>query len=135
MAELDHMLAHLEPVLDMREFGFALLPHTRDIPAGIVPFAIIGEDEGRTLIAPAAELAAHGIDLVPGWAKISLRLQSSLAAVGLTAAIASRLAEAGISANVIAGYFHDHVFVPWARRHEAVAILLDGSVPPPQDGE
>lgn len=128
------MLAHLEPALDAREFGFALLPHGREVPAGIVPFAIIGEDEGRTLIAPVAELAAHAIDVAPGWAKISLRLQSSLAAVGLTAAIAGRLAEAGISANMIAGYLHDHVFVPWARRDEALAILLGFGAPPPQDG-
>jgi hypothetical protein len=103
------------------------------VPAGIVPFAIIGEDEGQTLVAPVAQLAAHAIDLAPGWAKISLRLQSSLEAVGLTAAIAGRLAEAGISANMIAGYLHDHVFVPWARREEALAIL-GGGAPPPQDG-
>lgn len=50
-------------------------------------------------------------------------MHSSLEAVGLTAAVAARLAEPGISANVVAGFFHDHVFVPWARREEAVEAL------------
>ena len=52
-------------------------------------------------------------------------MQSALAAVGLTAAIATALAKVGISANVIAGYHHDHIFVPWSRRYEALAILAD----------
>jgi len=43
--------------------------------------------------------------------------------VGLTAAIARVLAGKGISANVVAGFYHDHVFVPWARRDDAMAVL------------
>jgi hypothetical protein len=54
---------------------------------------------------------------------ISLTIHSSLAAVGLTAAIASALAEQGISANVVAAYFHDHLFVPWEQRLQAMAVL------------
>ena len=58
-----------------------------------------------------------------GWARITLGVQSSLAAVGLTARVATILAERGIAANVIAGYHHDHVFVPWDRRDEALQAL------------
>jgi hypothetical protein len=43
--------------------------------------------------------------------------------VGLTARIATGLAEQGISANVVAGLRHDHFFVQWQRRDEAMAIL------------
>ena len=58
-----------------------------------------------------------------GWARITLGVQSSLAAVGLTARVATVLAERGIAANVIAGCHHDHVFVPWDRRDEALQAL------------
>ena len=54
---------------------------------------------------------------------IRLGAHSSLAAVGLTAAVSGRLAERGISANVIAAYHHDYVFVPADRAEEALAAL------------
>ena len=57
------------------------------------------------------------------WARISLGVHSSLEAVGLTAALSTRLADAGISANVIAALRRDHFFVPWDRRDEALAVL------------
>ena len=48
---------------------------------------------------------------------------SSLAAVGLTAAVAAALTEVGISANVVAAFHHDHVFVPLGRAAEALTCL------------
>jgi uncharacterized protein len=50
-------------------------------------------------------------------------VHSDLAAVGLTAAFAGALASEGISCNVIAGFHHDHLFVPWERRADAMAAL------------
>jgi hypothetical protein len=58
---------------------------------------------------------------VAGW--ITLRVTSALDAVGLTAAVAGELAQAGLSCNVIAGYHHDHLFVPYDRAPSAVAVL------------
>jgi hypothetical protein len=58
-----------------------------------------------------------------GWARITLNVHSSLAAVGLTAAVSQALAGAGIPANIVAAACHDHVFVPWDRRADALAIL------------
>ena len=75
-------------------------------------FALIREHEGVTVIRPGQ-----------GWARITLGVQSSLAAVGLTARVAAALAERGISANIVAAFRHDHVFVPWDRRVEAMAAL------------
>ena len=46
-------------------------------------------------------------------------------AVGLTGTISAALAGPGISANVGAGFYHDHVFVPWERRLEAMAALRE----------
>ena len=54
---------------------------------------------------------------------VTLRVHSSLAAVGLTAAVATALTGVGISCNVVAGYFHDHLFVPVDRGQEAVEVL------------
>jgi hypothetical protein len=54
---------------------------------------------------------------------ITLEVHSSLEAVGFLAAIATRLAAAGIGVNPVAGYFHDHLFVPEARAEEAMRLL------------
>nr|WP_281367504.1 ACT domain-containing protein [Sphingomonas chungangi] len=77
-------------------------------------FAIVCEDEGLTVIAPrnAGE-----------WARISLSVHSSLSAVGLSAAMAKALADRNISCNIVAGCYHDHLFVPWPRRQDAMAAL------------
>lgn len=58
-----------------------------------------------------------------GWARITLTVHSSLAAIGLTAAVSQALAAGGIPANIIAAFHHDHIFVPWDRRAEALAVL------------
>ena len=75
---------------------------------------MIREDEGLTAIRAHPE---------GEWARISLEVQSSLDAVGLTAALSNTLAEAGISANIVAALRHDHLFVPWDRREDAMARL------------
>ncbi len=77
-------------------------------------FALIREEEGWTIVLP---------DPAGDWARISLTVHSDLAAVGLTAAISGALAAAGIAANVVAGFHHDHILVPWERRQEALDIL------------
>ena len=117
---LSALLEGMEPLLHPGDYGFATVA---TVPAGLRPFAVIAEDEGLTLVAMSADLAAAGIAHQGGWARISLTVHSDLAAVGLTAAIAGALTEAGISANVIAGYFHDHFFVQAARADEAMAVL------------
>jgi hypothetical protein len=82
----------------------------------------VAEAEGLTVIAPLAAVRAAGMVSDP-WARISLTVQSDLAAVGLTAAFAGALGAQGISCNVIAGVHHDHLFVQWERRFDAMAAL------------
>lgn len=129
-ADLAILLASMRPVLSLTPYGFGELPPDADIPAGLRPFATVAEAEALTIVAPAAELDAHGIGYQPGWARISLSVHSDLAAVGLTAAIAAALADEGISANVIAGSRHDHLFVPWDRRRDAMHVLAALSATP-----
>ena len=54
-------------------------------------------------------------------------MRSSLVAVGFLATVCSRLAEVGISVNPVSGFHHDHLFVPWDRREEAMAVLERGA--------
>ncbi|WP_035803335.1 ACT domain-containing protein [Kitasatospora mediocidica] len=93
------------------------------VPAGVVPVVSVAEPEGLTLVVRLEEAEAAGLryDFVAGW--ITLRVHSALEAVGLTAAVAQRLTEAGLSCNVVAGFHHDHLFVPYERAAEAVALL------------
>ncbi|MGZ8283991.1 MAG: ACT domain-containing protein [Allosphingosinicella sp.] len=107
--DLARLIAALEPRLDDMQYAFEAAADP--LLTGEV-FAFIREAEAVTLVRPGR-----------GWARITLGVQSSLVAVGLTARVASALAERGIAANVIAGLHHDHVFVPWDRRDEAMQAL------------
>jgi hypothetical protein len=70
-----------------------------------------------------AEQAGLSFDYVAAW--ITLNVHSALEAVGLTAAFATALGQAGISCNVIAGYYHDHLFVGQADAERAMQVLRD----------
>lgn len=87
------------------------------------PMAAIKEAEGLTLIIPAELAKQHQISDESVFSCITLNIHSSLDAVGLTAAVSNRLAEHNISANVIAGYYHDHIFVPSERSDQALQLL------------
>jgi hypothetical protein len=104
------MLAGMAPQLHPAPWLFQLV--AGEAPANA--FALIREDDGVTAIVPAEN---------GGFARITLQVHSALEGVGLTAAVATALAAAGIACNVVAGFHHDHLFVPWERRAEALAIL------------
>lgn len=93
------------------------------VPAGCAPVVTVREDEGTTLVLRQEEADRLGLPYDYVAEMITLRVHSALDAVGLTAFVATRLAEAGMSCNVVAGYHHDHLFVPFPRGPEAVALL------------
>ena len=110
--DLRALLAGMAPTLDPERYVFLNLPSARygDYP-GLRPVAACSEREGLTLVAPLAEAEAAGLAYDGLFRRITLNVYSSLQAVGLTAAFATALAERGVGANVVAGFFHDHVFV------------------------
>ena len=120
--DLKVLLRSMEPELFAESYGFGVVPEGRAIGQA---FAQIAEAEGMTVIAPLVQMQAQGIESTGEWARISLTVHSDLAAVGLTAAIAAALTTRGISANVVAGFYHDHVFVQWDRRCDAMAALRE----------
>jgi hypothetical protein len=83
------------------------------------------EDEGLTLIVTDEQAREHGWSVDDPMKCITLRVDSALDGVGLTGAFSSTLAAAGISCNVVAGYYHDHLFVPEADAHRALAALRE----------
>lgn len=121
--DVKKLLATMRPSLSETMFAFASVPDSRDIPAKTTVVGTFVEDEGLTIIGPLEEFAWAGLDHSEACAKISLTVHSSLSAVGLTALVSSALADHRISANVVAGFFHDHIFVPWDKRHLAMEVL------------
>lgn len=110
VGELAAMLAGMAPVLDARRWAFVVIEGAMPDDA----FALIREDEGTTAIMPAPE---------GDFARITLMVHSALDGVGLTAAVSAALAQRGIACNVVAGFHHDHLFVPRERGEEALEIL------------
>jgi hypothetical protein len=122
VTDLDDLLATMEPTLVEGIFVYAsvladdLANHLSRRPIGL-----FREEEGITLILPLD--AAEGLAASPPMRMITLTVHSSLEAVGLTAAFATALTAAGISANVVAGYHHDHIFVPERDAERALETL------------
>ncbi|MDY7098252.1 MAG: ACT domain-containing protein [Pseudomonadota bacterium] len=115
------MVAGMKPVL--RDGRYRFVSHGPDedfIDLLHRTFATVREDEGMSLI-----IRARRDDPGPFFACITLQVNSALEGVGLTAAVSGKLADAQIACNVIAGFHHDHLFVPWASREEALRLLVE----------
>ena len=84
---------------------------------------MIKEKEGMSLVLTKEDGMAMGFDCSNLMACISLDLGSSLLAIGLTASISQALSESLIPCNVIAGYYHDHIFIPVGEADAALEIL------------
>ncbi|MGB3735995.1 MAG: ACT domain-containing protein [Ilumatobacter sp.] len=85
--------------------------------------AMVEEGTSTTLVLPVESARRAGLPVVVEMAWLSLTVNSSLEAVGLTAAFSKILGDADISCNVLAGYHHDHILVPVDRATDAIAAL------------
>ena len=121
--DLQRLLTEMRPCLSETAYAFAVVPAVDEIPSGTTLLGTFAEDEALTIIGPFDELNWPNLERSGPWARICLTVHSSLTAVGLTAKVTSALADQGISANVIAAFFHDHIFVPWDKRHVAMETL------------
>ena len=81
------------------------------------------EAEGLTLILDKEAAESAGLDYTFECCMITLAIHSALEAIGFMAHISRLLADAGISVNPVAGYYHDHLFVPVSKADEAMRIL------------
>ena len=119
--DLAALLKGLDPVRRPGEFVFLTVDEVGDVPAGT--HAVVREDDRLSCVVDRVEALWLGEDNGPVMAWITLRVHSSLLAVGLTAAVSTTLAQHGIAANVIAGHVHDHVLVPVAQVDLALELL------------
>ena len=124
--ELQTLLANVDPVLDERSFVFCTFPdfNSNDI-CRLNPIGMFQEKEGVTLIITKQQAIDSHIDNESVYKLISLNVHSSLDAVGLTAAFSAKLAEKNISANVVAAYYHDHIFVPEEKAEQALMAICE----------
>ncbi len=122
-SNLSKLLAGINPRLHAEEFVYAVLPNGEPVPRNAHTFGFFVEDEGTTLILERAEAERCGIASAFPCRMITLTVHSSLEAVGFLAAIAAKLTEAGISANTISAYYHDHLLVPADKADAAMAVL------------
>ena len=124
--DLGILISSMQPVLQEEDYVFVCVTQPNDIAyADLEPLGSFTEAEGQTLIVRKMIADLHELSYSGVFKQITLNVHSSLQAVGLTAFVSSQLAQHGISANVIAAYFHDHVFVPSADADRAIACLKE----------
>ena len=120
--DLNKLLKTMKPELNFGGYVFCNVSDIKSVNINDI-ISLFKEQEGHTIIIKK-ELA-DSLDLkysfVAAW--ITLTVHSSLEAVGLTAAFSSALSEQGISCNVVAAFFHDHIFVDKKDTEKAMEIL------------
>lgn len=109
---LTKLIASMTPVLVESEYIFSTL-ESYDFKQvlSLEPISTFQEKEGLTVILTKEKADEFNISYSGTFKCITLNVHSSLDAVGLTAAVATKLTKANISANVVAAFYHDHVFV------------------------
>ena len=122
--DLDKLLSSMSPELLKDEYVFCT------VPGGIYgdykdlnPLATFIEAEGMTMVITRDNADKSGLQYESSFKCITLTVHSSLEAVGLTAEVSTMLSKHNISANIIAAYYHDHVFVPLRFAEKALFLL------------
>jgi len=119
---LSVVLKSLKISCDNTEYGFATVDN-KTLPVDDEILGTFKEAEGLTIIAEKDFLQRKGMSFEGSYAKLTIDVYTSLELVGLTAVLASKLAENKIPANVVAGYFHDHIFVQYNLRKKAIEAI------------
>lgn len=122
LSNLNELLKEMKPVHQAGDFVFCSIADLASVPLNSI-ILMFKEDEGYTIIAEkklADDLGLH-YSYVASW--ITLTVHSSLDAVGFTAAFSKALSENDISCNVIAAFYHDHIFVNKKDIDKAMSVL------------
>ena len=127
ITDLDELLRSISPELLEQKFVFCSVSGELKDYLSLMPVATFVEPEGLTLVLPQEKAQQAALNYESTFRQITLTVHSSLDAVGLTAAVSSKLATKGISANVIAAYYHDHIFVQSENAGAALSALKEFS--------
>ncbi len=119
-------LRSLNPQLNEGKYVFSSVLDIHKIPR-TVSIMEFQEEEGTTVILSQEDADRLGLEYnyVAAW--ITLKATTALDAVGITATFARLLADHEISCNVMAGFHHDHIFVPYVDRLRAIQLLTHGT--------
>jgi len=112
-------MSRLNPVLHDGTYVFTSVPIDTDV-SGLDVVATMQESEGLTLVLPEAQAKGRDFSYKFRFSWITIGVQSALDSVGLTTSFSKALSERSIAVNVVAGVFHDHLFVP--RDHAEAAL-------------
>lgn len=123
---IERLISEMEPVLHEGEYVFVTVKDIDTIPRALT-ICEVKEKEGITVILSKTEANRLNLpfNFVAAW--ITLTVHSALDAVGLTAAFSTALAEHNMSCNVVAGYYHDHIFVDVKDKERAMEVLSNMS--------
>jgi len=127
--DLNELVRTLKPMLNVGDFVFCVVDDLTKVNLkDIIMF--FREAEGITIIIKKelADSLSLPYAFISNW--ITLTVHSSLTAVGLTAAFSKALSEKGISCNVVAAFYHDHIFVDKKDTEEAMNVLVQLSAQP-----
>ena len=119
---LDQLISFMQPELQPEIYVYCVWPLNKSWH-GPLPLATFKEKEGLTLVLTEQQAKDYQLDILFRARWISLTVHSALEAVGLTAAFAKALADAGLSCNVFAGAYHDHLLVPVHQADDAMLAL------------
>ena len=127
ITDLHVLLKSMSPKLIDNTYVFCTVDGSISDYLLLDPIATFRETEGLTLVLEEQNAIKRGLPFDSVFKMITLTVHSSLDAVGLTAAVASKLASREISANVVAAYYHDHIFVQKEKADIAMAALEEFS--------
>ena len=119
---LDILLKTMKPKLNEGEFVFCTIKEMSVVGKDDV-LMFFKESEAITIIVKKelADTLRLDYSFISSW--ITLTVHSSLEAVGLTASFSKALSNHGISCNVVAAFYHDHIFVDKSDAEKAMEVL------------
>jgi hypothetical protein len=121
--DLQVLLGDMAPALRDGEYVFCSVEPSSFQHLQVQPLGFFHEQEGLTLILDKGAADLAGLSYQASFKMITLSIHSDLEAVGFIAAVAGRLAAAGISVNPVSAYYHDHLFIPSAQADLALEQL------------
>jgi hypothetical protein len=121
--DLDELIRSLTPVVVPGEFVYVTCSGDTSSVGEATIYATVREKEGISCVVKREDADQLGLSYsyIAGW--ITLEVHSALEAIGLTAAFSTALGAAGLSCNVIAGHYHDHILVPSTEVEKALQVL------------
>ena len=121
--ELSYLLKNMKPTHVPGSYIFSNVSEDKLKKLGSTPLLIFREDEGITVIVSKEIAEEFSLSFHSVWGLITMTVHSALEAVGFLAKITSVLAEAGITANTVSAFYHDHLFVPIDRVEDSLSLL------------